>query len=81
MFDLHVLGKVVLVDLAGSEKVQQSGVEGVAFKEATQINRSLSTLSRVIECLQKDEKQYVPFRDSVLTMLLKDNLSKITKHL
>jgi hypothetical protein len=44
----EIVSKINLVDLAGSEKVEMSGVTGINFKEAININKSLSTLGLVI---------------------------------
>lgn len=51
MGDKELVSKIHLIDLAGSEKVQISGVTGENFREAVEINRSLSTLSLVINKL------------------------------
>ena len=59
----------LFVDLAGSERIKKSGVTGVASKEATLINSSLTILGRVIQALAKNVG-HVPYRDSTLTMLL-----------
>lgn len=58
-----------IVDLAGSERVKKSGVEGVQFREATQINNSLLALGNVMNALAA-KKTHVPFRDSKLTRIL-----------
>jgi hypothetical protein len=84
--------KICLVDLAGSERLQSSRVEGERLREASNINKSLSTLGEVIKSLAKrssggsrggsgskggpaatmlDEASFVPYRNSVLTWLLK----------
>mmetsp|Transcript_25903 Transcript_25903/g.22643 ORF Transcript_25903/g.22643 Transcript_25903/m.22643 type:complete len:1251 (-) Transcript_25903:273-4025(-) len=70
--------KVNFIDLAGSEKVKKTGASGQRLKEAQSINAGLSTLSRVIEALVK-KRQSIPFRDSVLTWILKDSLAGNTK--
>ncbi len=44
----EIVSKINLVDLAGSEKIEMSGVTGINFKEAININKSLSTLGLVI---------------------------------
>ncbi|EAQ85881.1 hypothetical protein CHGG_07134 [Chaetomium globosum CBS 148.51] len=75
--------KISLVDLAGSERATSTGATGARLKEGAEINRSLSTLGRVIAALadlstgakkKKGAAGQVPYRDSVLTWLLKDSL-------
>ncbi|CCW67195.1 unnamed protein product [Phytomonas sp. Hart1] len=67
------VGKLFLVDLAGSEKVSRTKSEGIVLEEAKLINKSLLTLSLVIQALNENAN-HVPFRNSVLTKLLKDSL-------
>ena len=43
-----VRGKLSLIDLAGSERVGKTGVTGDQLKEGIEINKSLSTLSKVV---------------------------------
>jgi len=62
-----------VVDLAGSERASQTQATGQRLVEGASINRSLSTLSRVIFALAEGEKP--PFRESKLTLLLKESLS------
>eukprot|EP00941_MAST-03F_sp_MAST-3F-sp1_P005231 g5231.t1 len=62
-----------LVDLAGSERVGRSGVEGIALKEAQNINTSLACLGNCIGALL-EARPHVPYRDSKLTHLLKESL-------
>ena len=66
------LGNLCLVDLAGSEKVSESGVQGVQFKEAVNINRSLSFLGDCICALGSGA--VVPWRNCKLTHLLQNYL-------
>ncbi|KPA80445.1 putative kinesin [Leptomonas pyrrhocoris] len=63
-----------LVDLAGSERVSETGVQGTQLKEVKDINLSLFTLGCVIECLSDGKRRGIkpPYRDSVLTKLLRD---------
>ena len=78
------VAKISLVDLAGSERATSTGATGARLKEGAEINRSLSTLGRVIAALadlssgklapKKKNPNMVPYRDSVLTWLLKDSL-------
>lgn len=59
-----------MVDLAGSESYQKTGNIGDAHKEGKSINESLSAFKRVINAMARGES-YIPFRDSVITTLLK----------
>ena len=78
--DTEKVAKISLVDLAGSERATSTGATGARLKEGAEINRSLSTLGRVISTLaeismgKKKTISMVPYRDSVLTWLLKDSL-------
>uniref|UniRef100_A0A182LXJ8 Kinesin motor domain-containing protein n=1 Tax=Anopheles culicifacies TaxID=139723 RepID=A0A182LXJ8_9DIPT len=69
------IGILNLVDLAGSERVDQSGATGDRFKEGVCINKSLLSLSCVIEKLSKNsDKQFINYRDSKLTRILQASL-------
>jgi hypothetical protein len=72
------MSRICLVDLAGSERQDKTHAEGARLKEGANINKSLSTLGLVIKALAKKstkkKKNFVPYRDSTLTFLLKDNL-------
>lgn len=74
-----------LVDLAGSERAVKTGAVGDRLKEGSNINKSLTTLGLVISKLadqsatSKNRDKFVPYRDSVLTWLLKDNLGGNSK--
>ncbi|KAL3354801.1 hypothetical protein AABB24_019079 [Solanum stoloniferum] len=73
----HRFARFNLVDLAGSERQKSSGAEGERLKEATNINKSLSTLGLVIMNLvsiSNGKSHHVPYRDSKLTFLLQDSL-------
>lgn len=59
------------VDLAGSERILKSGVVGKRAQEAAEINLSLTVLGRVIQALARGRGNYVPYRDSTLTKILK----------
>ncbi|CAB4068756.1 CENPE [Lepeophtheirus salmonis] len=63
-----------LVDLAGSERVEQTGSTGERLREGGNINKSLLVLSQVISKLSEGSRDFVPFRDSKLTRILKNSL-------
>lgn len=69
-----------LVDLAGSERVSASGATGERLREGSNINKSLTTLGRVISALSKKNRPgSIPYRDSTLTWVLKENLGGNSK--
>ena len=68
-----------LVDLAGSERIAKTGAEGQRLKEAQKINQSLTTLGMVIMALTTPGTKHVPFRNSKLTLILKDSLGGSSK--
>uniref|UniRef100_A0ABI7ZPC1 Kinesin motor domain-containing protein n=1 Tax=Felis catus TaxID=9685 RepID=A0ABI7ZPC1_FELCA len=77
--DSEKVSKISLVDLAGSERADSSGARGMRLKEGANINKSLTTLGKVISALadlqsKKRKSDFIPYRDSVLTWLLKENL-------
>ncbi|XP_061211391.1 kinesin-like protein KIF1C [Neopsephotus bourkii] len=73
------VSRISLVDLAGSERADHAGTSGMRLKEGANINKSLTTLGKVISALaeaqnKKKKPDFIPYRDSVLTWLLKENL-------
>ncbi|XP_029632558.1 kinesin-like protein KIF16B isoform X14 [Salmo trutta] len=93
-FDMEMpcetISQIHLVDLAGSERADATGATGVRLKEGSNINKSLVTLGNVISALAdlsddgvntnlKKKQVFVPYRDSVLTWLLKDSLGGNSK--
>nr|GAT46132.1 kinesin-like protein [Mycena chlorophos] len=91
--DTEKVSRISLVDLAGSERANSTGATGQRLKEGANINKSLTTLGKVISALalasgqgagdKKSKKgkadDFVPYRDSVLTWLLKDCLGGNSK--
>ncbi|KAG1474176.1 hypothetical protein G6F56_000508 [Rhizopus delemar] len=74
--------RISLVDLAGSERATTTGATGVRLKEGANINKSLTTLGKVIAALadhHHKKSDHIPYRDSVLTWLLKDSLGGNSK--
>lgn len=89
--------RIRLVDLAGSERAKATEATGQRLREGSNINKSLTTLGRVIAALANDSnlattsripggsrkppapKEVVPYRDSILTWLLKDSLGGNSK--
>jgi kinesin family protein 6/9 len=69
--------KLHLVDLAGSERTHKSDNESKIKNEAKYINRSLSYLEQVIVALHqrsKGNRAHVPYRNSMMTSILRDSL-------
>ncbi|ELU07126.1 hypothetical protein CAPTEDRAFT_150014 [Capitella teleta] len=81
------VSKISLVDLAGSERADSTGAKGMRLKEGANINKSLTTLGKVISALaevvsatkKKKKAEFIPYRDSVLTWLLRENLGGNSK--
>ena len=72
-------GTLYLVDLAGSEKVAKTHVSGTQLDEAKGINKSLSTLGKVIHALTDHKSTHIPYRDSKLTRILTESLGGNSK--
>ena len=70
-----VRGTLQLVDLAGTERLDRSGAIGHRAKEATAINKSLSSLVGVLTAIQ-NKQDHIPFRNSPLTYLLEPALKE-----
>ena len=72
------IGKLSLIDLAGSERASKTGHRGIRMIEGANINRSLLSLGNCINMLHENNSKgstnYIPYRDSKLTRLLKDSL-------
>lgn len=65
-----IVSTLQLVDLAGSERQTLTG--NATSKESIDINKSLLTLRQVITALtDSSQDNYVPYRDSKLTCLLR----------
>ena len=109
MFATFQVSKISLVDLAGSERAESTGAKGTRLKEGANINKSLTTLGKVISALaesvsktfnthqlitlliylhlqtnntvktKKKKGDFIPYRDSVLTWLLRENLGGNSK--
>ena len=75
--DTEKVSRINLVDLAGSERANSTGATGQRLKEGANINKSLTTLGKVIAALaqasqaegKKGKKgkaeEFIPYRDSV----------------
>ena len=73
---IWLISRRSLVDLAGSERANSTGATGQRLKEGANINKSLTTLGKVIASLaaasqnegkksKKKAEEFVPYRDSV----------------
>jgi len=70
--------KLNLVDLAGSERVKKTNADGKVLHEAKYINSSLHFLELVIGALReqgtKAGRSHIPYRNSMITQVLRDSL-------
>ena len=77
--DTTIVSKLQLVDLAGSERQSTAGThkDPAMMKECIEINKSLFTLRQVIAALTDNassKENYVPYRESKLTSILRQSL-------
>ena len=73
------VSRLSLVDLAGSERAANTTNKGQRMMEGAKINQSLLVLGNCIQALSEmgeknQKKNFVPYRGSKLTRLLKDSL-------
>lgn len=81
--DHTITSRINLVDLAGSERCASAQTSGERLREGASINKSLLTLGKVISALseqaQTRKRVFIPYRESVLTWLLKESLGGNSK--
>ncbi|XP_012314988.2 kinesin-like protein KIF14 [Aotus nancymaae] len=80
--DHRIMSRINLIDLAGSERCSAAHTNGDRLKEGVSINKSLLTLGKVISALSEQANQkrvFIPYRESVLTWLLKESLGGNSK--
>ncbi|XP_068563242.1 kinesin-like protein KIF14 [Cebidichthys violaceus] len=81
--DHSIISRINLVDLAGSERCNSAQTSGDRLREGASINKSLLTLGKVISALSEQaltsKKVFTPYRESVLTWLLKESLGGNSK--
>ncbi|XP_072245431.1 kinesin-like protein KIF14 [Leuresthes tenuis] len=81
--DHSISSRINLVDLAGSERCNSAQTSGDRLREGASINKSLLTLGKVISALSEQaltrKKVFIPYRESVLTWLLKESLGGNSK--
>ncbi|XP_050517252.1 kinesin-like protein Nod [Diabrotica virgifera virgifera] len=73
--DIETSAKLNLVDLAGCESVKKTGTSGSSFQEGININRGLLSIGQVMTALSNNST-FIPYRQSVITSILKDSLNK-----
>jgi hypothetical protein len=79
------VSNINLVDLAGSERAGKTGATGERLAEGSSINKSLSTLGKVITTLarkasgQLGKNEVIPYRESKLTRILQNALGGNSK--
>lgn len=69
-----MFSSLTVADLAGSEKAKHADVRGTGFDELRRINASLTALGNVVHHLYRGSA-HVPYRDSKLTMMLRDTFA------
>ena len=74
--DSLIVSKATLVDLGGSEGANSTQAKGKTLQEGSSINKSLTALGKCIYALAstKNKPGHIPYRDSVLTRILEENL-------
>ncbi|KAM6921415.1 kinesin-like protein KIF14 [Xenentodon cancila] len=81
--DHSITSRINLIDLAGSERCNAAQTSGDRLREGVSINKSLLTLGKVISALSEQalstKKVFIPYRESVLTWLLKESLGGNSK--
>ncbi|KAM9503582.1 kinesin-like protein KIF14 isoform 2-T2 [Salvelinus alpinus] len=81
--DHRITSRINLVDLAGSERCSSAQTSGDRLIEGASINKSLLSLGKVISALseqaQTRRKVFTPYREAVLTWLLKESLGGNSK--
>ncbi|XP_038601970.1 kinesin-like protein KIF14 isoform X1 [Tachyglossus aculeatus] len=81
--DHRITSRINLIDLAGSERCTTAQTSEERLKEGASINKSLLTLGKVISALSEQvynqKRVFIPYRDSVLTWLLKESLGGNSK--
>ncbi|XP_055000187.1 kinesin-like protein KIF14 [Sorex araneus] len=80
--DHRITSRINLIDLAGSERCSTAHTSGDRLKEGVSINKSLLTLGKVISALSEQanrKRVFIPYRESVLTWLLKESLGGNSK--
>ncbi|XP_042367975.1 kinesin-like protein KIF14 [Plectropomus leopardus] len=81
--DHSITSRINLVDLAGSERCNSAQTSGDRLREGASINKSLLTLGKVISALSEQalsrKKVFIPYRESILTWLLKESLGGNSK--
>jgi kinesin family protein 6/9 len=60
--------------LLSSERVSKTNVNGVLLTEAKYINLSLHYLEQVIVALSEKNRSHIPYRNSMMTSVLRDSL-------
>jgi len=69
------VSKISLVDLAGSERADSTGARGARLKEGANINKSLTTLGKVISALAELVSHII---DGHISIILSSSYGSIT---
>uniref|UniRef100_A0A2K5IXS0 Kinesin-like protein n=1 Tax=Colobus angolensis palliatus TaxID=336983 RepID=A0A2K5IXS0_COLAP len=75
--DSEKVSKISLVDLAGSERADSSGARGMRLKEGANINKSLTTLGKVISALADMHPADINYEETLSTLRYADRTKQI----
>uniref|UniRef100_I3JU63 plus-end-directed kinesin ATPase n=1 Tax=Oreochromis niloticus TaxID=8128 RepID=I3JU63_ORENI len=71
------VSKISLVDLAGSERADSTGAKGTRLKEGANINKSLTTLGKVISALGELSPADINYDETLSTLRYADRAKQI----
>lgn len=77
--DSEIVSTLSFIDLAGSESIRKTGNQGSQLHEGININKGLLSIGNVMRALSTN-KSYIPYRESVITTILRGKFTFIVYH-